>query len=154
MWRVLRPSGRLAIVVVGPLHDATAYLALIDLVRRHVGDAGARSISSRFVLGNTADLKQIMLSEGVLDFTIKTYWGYERFPSRVGFAEAEIRASNTLIGLFDGSSLPALLREAELAPGIPVSDNGRVEFRSSGHVVTAIKAYHHQHNHSGISTNS
>ena len=49
MWRVLRPGGRLAVVVSGPIEATPAYVALIDLVSRYVDDAGT-DMKSRFVL--------------------------------------------------------------------------------------------------------
>jgi ubiquinone/menaquinone biosynthesis C-methylase UbiE len=140
MWRVLKPGGRLAIAVAGRLEDAPAYVALIDLVGKYVGGEGARSIESRFVLGDTADLDQIMTSAQLDDFTIKTYRSYERFPSPASFAEAEIRASKTLTGLFNERSLTALLNEAERSSRFPVTGDGLVEFQSSSHVVTVTKA--------------
>ncbi len=140
MWRVLRPGGRLAIALAGPLSDVPAYVALIDLVGRHLGEAAASSVASRFVLGDPADLGRIVRSAGVEGFAIETYWGPERFPSPAGFAEAEIRASDALIDLFDRSSLMTLLSEAEQLSPFPVIEGGGVEFLSSGHVVTATRA--------------
>lgn len=139
MWRVLRPGGRLAIIVSGPLQDTPAYVDLIELVRRHVGKVGASSIESRFVLGDLARLEQIFMSAGVNEFTIETYWSSERFRSPGHFAEAEIRASPELINLFDQSSLTALLHEVEQKLNFLITDGGHLEFRSTGHIVTATK---------------
>lgn len=139
MWRVLRPGGRLAITVSGPLQETPAYVELIELVRRHVGEVGAGSIESRFVLGDLAHLEEIFVSAGVDEFTIETYWGSERFRSPGHFAEAEIRASAELINLFDESSLTALLHEAEQKLNFLITDEDHLEFRSPGHIVTASK---------------
>lgn len=140
MWRVLRPGGRLAIIVSGPLQDTPAYVELIKLVRRHVGEVGASSIESRFVLGDLDRLEKIFVSAGVGEFTIETCWGSERFLSPGHFAEAEIRANSELIDLFDESSLTALLQEAEQKLNFLITDEDHLEIRSPGHIVTATKA--------------
>ena len=138
MWRVLRPGGRLAVVVSGPIEATPAYVALIDLVSRYVDDAGT-DMRSRFVLGDPAEIEGILTSAGIADFRIDTQWAAERFASPASFVEADLRSSAQLLKLLDDRSLAALLRDADREPAFPVTDEGTMEFQSPAHLVTATK---------------
>jgi len=138
MWRVLKPGGRLAVVVSGPIEETPAYVALIELVSRYVGDSAA-DMKSRFVLGDPAEIEGIFTSAGIPDFKIETQWAAEQFGSPAKFVEAELRSSAKLLELFDDASLAVLLRDANREPAFPVTEEGLMEFQSPAHLVTATK---------------
>lgn len=139
MWRVMAKGGRLAVSVSGRLEDSPVNLALAQLIRRRAGEAGLDIVNSVYVLGDTADIEQTFASGGVESVTIETEWGVTRSSSIAAFVETEIRGWAPLSELFDDQALEALIEDAQGELAFSVADDGRVEFSSPSHTVTAVK---------------
>ena len=135
MWRVLKSSGRIAVTVAGAITDSPAYEVLAELIR----PVDPSYLDHRFSLGDRDEVATIFEAAGVDDIAITTYWLPERFASPAAFVEAEVLTGAELAARFDDESWEAVLENAarELAPY--VNDEGRIEFMSSGHTVTATK---------------
>ena len=112
MSRVLKPGGRLAVAVWGPIEHATSYLILTDIARRLCGDVAADVLTSPFVLGKKGDVLELFRSAGIDDVTVELHPGTMSFPSIATFVEAEIKGS-PLAELLDGPRYLTLLAEAE-----------------------------------------
>lgn len=139
MWRVLAPGGRLAVAVWGPIEEIPAYVALASLAARHAGPMAADIVNSPFVLGDKADVAEIFRIAGIENIEIGTQEGTERFASIDDFVETEVKGS-PLVDVVDETAYAALAKEAYTDLGFCSGNDGRVEFASPAHIITARKA--------------
>ena len=139
MWRVLAPGGRMAVVVSGPIEATPQYEALVDLARLHMGEDVADDMGGPFALGDLEAVASIFDRAGIAGFEIETVWGWERFRSASGFAEAEVRSSAALADLLDELAFEAMLTDADELMQEMLDSEGRLVFKSPAHVVTAVK---------------
>ena len=135
MWRVLKGNGRIAVTVAGAITDSPAYEVLAELIR----PVDPSYLDLRFSLGDPDEISDIFRSAGVDHATVTTHQFPERFASPAAFVEAEVCTGAELTARFDGETWKAVLENAarELSPY--VTEEGRIEFMSSGHTVTATK---------------
>ena len=138
MIRVLRPGGRLAVAVWGPLAATPGYAAISALLARVFGDEVAESLRAPYCLGDPELLRSLFNQAGIQDATITTLDGTARFPSIESWVFTDIKGW-TLADALDDAQFALLLDEAnrELRPF--VSSNGAVRFNSPAHIVTATK---------------
>ncbi len=136
MVRVLRPGGRLAVVVWDRLETSPGYAAMVDLLRRLFGDGVAAALDAPFVLGDRELLRSVVDTAGIEDAEVRTEVGTARFPSLASWIHTDIRGW-TLADMVDDDQLTRLQHEAETALRPFVTDDVRVEFAVSAHIVTA-----------------
>lgn len=136
MWRVLRPSGRLAVAVWGPIEDAPGYVALARLVRRRMDDAAAAEIDAPFALGDEKPLLSIFEDAGVRGVAVQTVQTEARFPSLDEWMHVEIRGW-TLAPRVDDALFAQLLADARREFASLVQKDGTVRFPLSVRIVTA-----------------
>lgn len=136
MWRVLRPGGRLAVAVFGPLEDTPGYAALVALLERLFGASIADELRAPFCLGDVATLRDLFRAAGLADVRIDTVVGRARFPSIADWVHTEIRGW-TLADRLDQAQFTLLARAAETELRGHVGHDGRVAFDSPAHIVCA-----------------
>lgn len=136
MWRALKPGGRLAVAVWGPLDEIRAYAVFADLADRHAGPAAAEIARSPFVLGDKAEVADIFAAAGIHNIDVATLQGTERFASIDDMVETEVKGS-PLVAEFDAASYAALVDEARQALAFCETGDGRVEIPTVAHIVTA-----------------
>ena len=139
MWRVLAPGGRMAVAVWGPLEHTPGYSAMVDLLRSLFGEQVAAELRAPFCLGDTSTLLDLFSSAGIDDAEVRTVVGTARFPSIEAWVHTDVRGW-TLADRIDDEQYSLLRREAEQALAGFVLDDGRVEFASPAHIVTAQKS--------------
>jgi len=112
MMRVLRPGGRLALAVWGPLESSPGYKVLGDLVRRLFGDPVAQAFGAPFVLGDPQRLLALCAEADIRDAQVSQRSGTVRFPSVEALIAAEEACVWTLGGLLDEHQCARLLDAA------------------------------------------
>lgn len=136
MWRVLRPGGRLAVAVFGPLEDAPGYASMVALLARLFGASIADELRAPFCLGDVATLRDLFRAAGIPAVRIDTVVGCARFPSIADWVHTEIRGW-TLAARMDEARTALLVREAGAELRRHVGHDGRVVFDCPAHIVSA-----------------
>lgn len=139
MVRVLKRGRRLAVAVWDSLENTPGYAAASMLLDRLFGAAIAESLRSPYVLGEIAVLRDLFDGTGLSDLSIDTVDGVARFASIEAWMHTDVRGW-TLAGVLDDDQYNQLLKEANNSLQEFVLSDGRVEFKSPAHIVTAIKA--------------
>jgi SAM-dependent methyltransferase len=97
--RVLRPGGRLAVLVWGDLQSMPAYMAEVELLDRIAGKAAADALRAPFVLGSQADLAGMVNSAGLASVEVNAHRGTAKFPSIRVMVEADLRGWLPVMGV-------------------------------------------------------
>jgi ubiquinone/menaquinone biosynthesis C-methylase UbiE len=139
MWRVLRPGGRLAIVVWDSLEKTPGYSAVTALLARLFGDEIAELLKAPYALGDAGLLETLLLEAGVHQPEILQVAGEACFPSICSWMHTDVRGW-TLSDKLDDQQFDLLVQEAENALGDFVSQDGSVRFDHPGLMATARKA--------------
>ena len=138
VWRVLKPTGRLAVAVWDTLDNSPGYAAVVDLLERLFGPEIASGMRAPFTLGNTKCIAPIFAAAGITDIRITTCDGTARFPSIESWVHTDIKGW-TLADLIDDNQYALLSNEAlQVLKRFQLADGG-VEFSSPAHIVTATK---------------
>lgn len=138
MLRVLKPNGRLVVAVWNTVQNIPAYAAEIDLLERLAGTRAADALRAPFALGDQELLAEIFNNAGASSVTISTPKGLARFPSIRVMVEADLRGWLPVMGVnLDEDDIDRILEEAEHALDSYVTDDDRVAFDASAHLVTA-----------------
>lgn len=138
MWRVLRPGGRLAVAVWDALDRTPGYAAMTALLQRLFGDRVADALRAPFALGDPAALRSLFTEAGIAAIEIRTSDGTARFPSIESWVHTDVKGW-TLANLIDDAQYGKLRQAAETELTPYVQRDGTVAFRSSAHIVTAVK---------------
>lgn len=138
MLRVLKPDGRLVVAVWDTAENIPAYAAEIDLLERLAGTRAADVLRAPFALGDQELLAEIFSNAGADSVTISTLKGLVRFPSIRVMVEADLRGWLPVMGVnLDEEDVDRILEEAEHALDSYVTDDDRIAFDASAHLVTA-----------------
>jgi ubiquinone/menaquinone biosynthesis C-methylase UbiE len=139
MWRVLAPSGRLALAVCGPIARAPGYAALAEVAAGCCPAEVVELLRSPFALGDQEQLARLVCAAGIEDARIDTTEIPVRFPSIDALVETEIMASpiREVIEQRDYAALRAGARTA-LSPWC--RPDGAVGFPLAAHIVSGRKA--------------
>lgn len=138
MWRVLRPGGRLAVVVWDSVENFPGYAELADLLRRLYGDQVAEEFQAPFGLGNPELLSALFRAAGVIGAEITRQEGIVRFPSLREWLLLEVK--EWLLGDRMGDTqFEEFLREAEEVLRPFVASDGAVIVPAPAYIVIAAK---------------
>jgi ubiquinone/menaquinone biosynthesis C-methylase UbiE len=141
MQRVLRPRGRMAIVVWDTLQNTPAYDALVALLERVAGSRAAAALTAPFALGDKGVLKQLFEAAGIRQPSLETATCMSCFPSIRTMVEADLRGWLPVMGVvLEEATIEQVLREAEQVLSRWRAPDGKVRFESPAHIVTATKA--------------
>jgi SAM-dependent methyltransferase len=141
MLRVMVPGGRMVVAVWDSLANTPAYAADVALLERIAGTEAANALRVPFVLGDTQMLTNLLVEAGASSVEIRTCPGTARFPDVSVMVQADLRGWLPVMGvILTEEEIHRIILEAEeiLAPYI--TKDGKVEFESPAHVVTALKA--------------
>lgn len=138
MWRVLAPSGRLAVSVCGPLAETPGFCALAEVGAAACTPAVAELLRSPFVLGDAGALAALARSAGIERARVETHRQTVRYPSIEALVTTEVRAS-PIRGIIDDAGFAALLEGAERRLAPLAGPDGTVEFPMPMHVIVAMK---------------
>jgi SAM-dependent methyltransferase len=140
MLRVLKPGGRLVVLVWDALGNIPAYAAEVALLERHGGTPAADALRAPFVLGDREHLARMFKDAGAISVTITTHQGIAQFPSIQAIVEADLRGWLPVMGVsLTEDQISRTLQEAEDVLDAYVTADGRVTFETQAHLVTATK---------------
>ena len=141
MLRTLVPGGRLAIAVWDSLDNSPAYSREVRLLERMAGSEAADALRAPFVMGDRAELQGLVEDAGAVAVEAVTPMGRANFPSIRSMVEADLRGWLPVMGVdLEEDLILAILAEAERELAEYVAPDGRMEFDSPAHVVSAQKA--------------
>lgn len=141
MLRVLVPGGRLAVAVWDSLENTPAYARAVGLLDRMAGSDAANALRAPFVMGDRAELEDLMRQAGVSDVTGITPTGRARFPSLRVMVEADLRGWLPVMGVdLEEDLILSILSEAEVELAEYVTPDGGVGFASPAHIVSGRRA--------------
>ncbi len=137
MRRVLRPGGRLAVVVCDAVERSPGYAAFAELLQRLFGDAVADAFRAPFVLGDEATLLALARDAGISDARVTRHDGKVRFASIDALVSTERACVWTLGGLLDDAQFERLRAESQRALAPFVDASGEIVFAMPALIVTA-----------------
>lgn len=113
MYRVLRPRGRLALMVCQRIQYCPGFAILVEKLTSHVGWQAATLLRMPFSLGDMEELRSLMVNAGFQDVIIRPEVKMVRFPSPAKFVESLITGSS-ITDQVDESSMAKLVAEVSL----------------------------------------
>ena len=135
MRRVVRPGGRVGVVVWASLDVTPGYAAMGAILFELFGESAAQSLRAPYCLGELSDLESELHAAGISDFDIQTLDGEARFASIDDWVFTDIRGW-TLADAIDDDEYERLLATARNRLTQFVNADGKVEFASPAHLVT------------------
>ena len=139
MWRTLAPGGRLAIAAWAPIGHARGYQILVDVATRKCGREAADVLAAPFVLGDRAELANLLVDGGISGANVTLHEGSIRFPSVTEFIRIEVKGS-PLADMVSDDVMETLAAESESALAEFVVPSGEIVMPMDAHIVTASKA--------------
>ena len=99
MHRVLKPNGRLLLLVWDHLENNPVFQDLVDLLHRMAGEDAANAIRLPFGMGDPSQLRSFAQQAGVEAPSIETLEGKGRFDSFRTLVEADLRGWLPVMGV-------------------------------------------------------
>ena len=138
MWRVLSPSGRLAVAVWDSFDGNEASALSAEITREHVDKATAETLGTAYALGEEGVLPGIFDEAGVPDYRIERMDGTARFPSLDSYLETKLRGW-TLAESLSEATIDAISKDFHKRFVRYVEDDGSVCYPLVALVVYAQK---------------
>lgn len=135
MQRVVRPGGRIALVVWDRLDRTPGYAALTGLIERYLGEEAGKPVRGAFGLGDVDLVRSMLERAGGSSVEVNSVDASACFPSIDDWVEAEVRG---WVGEgFSESDYQTLLAEAHQVLAPYLQSDGTVEFALPAVVATA-----------------
>lgn len=139
MYRVLKPSGRLVVLVWRALAHSPGFAALATSLERHVSPAAAAVMRAPFVFGDTPDkLRGLLVQAGFRTVRVSADVRMVRFASPAALVRHQVAASPIAphVAEVDDAARDALIRDVSAAMQSYVNDDG-LAFPIEGHIALA-----------------
>ena len=139
MYRVLKPDGRLVVLVWRALAHSPGFAALAAALERHVSPAAAAIMRAPFVFGDTTDeLRGLLVQAGFRTVRVSADVRMVRFASPAALVRHQVAASPIAphVAEVDDTARDALIREVTAAMQSYVNDDG-LAFPIEGHIALA-----------------
>jgi SAM-dependent methyltransferase len=124
MRRVLRPGGRVVVMVWRDVRHSPGYVALIEALETHVGPEAATVMRLPFVFGDEpGSLASLLEEAGFVDVTIQAKSGMVEFGSVAEFTRYQVAGSPLVahVDVHDARLLAALTEDVAVALGSPAT---------------------------------
>jgi SAM-dependent methyltransferase len=139
--RVLVPGGRFSVAVWDSLENSPAYSAEVALLQQMAGQDAADALRAPCILGDLLALKRLIEGTAAISVETSTVVGQARFPSIRSMVEADLRGWLPVMGVdLEEDLVLSILAAAEEELSEFVLPNGRMEFASPAHIVSATRA--------------
>lgn len=135
MYRVLRPGGRLALMVGQHIQYCPGFAIMIDKLTSYVGWQTAALLHIPFSLGDMEELHSLMVEAGFQDSIVRPAVKMIRFPSPAMFVESLINGTS-LVGQIDDNTMAKLIAEVSLELQ-PFVKNDEFSFPMGVHLAVA-----------------
>lgn len=138
MIRVLRRGRRLVVAVWDRLDHTPGYAALADVLQRLFGDDVAESLHAPYSMGDLDAVRPLFETADVGDLHVETQRGTARFSSLEAWMYTDVKGW-TASDRIDDEGFRRLVNEAKRDLSRFVTNDGRVAFDTSAHIVTVVK---------------
>jgi hypothetical protein len=132
------PGGRLAVAAWAPIDHARGYQILVEVAVRQCGREAADVLAAPFVLGDRAELANLVAASGIPGANVALHEGSIRFPSVKEFVRIEVKGS-PLAEMVSDDVMQSLAAESENALAEFVVPSGEIVMPMDAHIVTAGK---------------
>jgi SAM-dependent methyltransferase len=140
MCRVLRPGGRVVIMVWRPIDQAPGFAVLAAALERHIGPEASSIMRAPFSLGDPEQLRSLVGAGGFEALDLRAETGAVRFPSVERFVASYIAGSPLAAPV---AAAPPEAREALLAEVVAKLEQfvggDELEFPIEAHLVQALR---------------
>jgi hypothetical protein len=133
-----RAKGTPRIAVWAPIDHARGYQILVDLATRQCGREAADVLAAPFVLGDRAELTELLASSGISEAEVTLHEGSIRFPSVREFIRIEVKGS-PLADMVSDDAMQALARESQAALAEFVVPSGEIVMPMDANIATATR---------------
>jgi SAM-dependent methyltransferase len=140
MRRVLKPGGRVALAVWGPIERSPGFSALATALERHVSAAAAAAARSPFALPGTTGLRDLIQGAGLQDVKVHSRTKMLRFPPPAEFVHQYVWGSPIAAALGDAGAAalePAIREVTEVLQ--PYLNDHVLSFPIENHLATAVR---------------
>jgi len=135
MSRVLRPGGRLALMVGQHIQYCPGFAIVVDKLAKHVDWQAATLLRVPFSLGDAEELRSLMVEAGFQDVIIRPKVKMIQFPSPAKFVQSLITGSS-IASQVDENTKAKLISEASLELQ-PFVKNAELSFPMAVHFAVA-----------------
>jgi ubiquinone/menaquinone biosynthesis C-methylase UbiE len=139
MYRVLKPEGRLIIMVWRGLAHSPGFAALAAALERHVSSSAAAVMRAPFAFGDSTDeLRALLAQAGFRRILVSADVRMVRFPSPGAFVQYQVAGSPlaTHVAEVSDADRDEMIREVSTAMQPYVNDEG-LAFPVEGHIAVA-----------------
>lgn len=139
MYRVLKPEGRLIVMVWRGLAHSPGFAALAAALERHVSSSAAAVMRAPFVFGDSTDeLRALLAQAGFRRILVSADVRMVRFPSPGAFVQYQVAGSplTTHVAEVSDADRDEMIREVSTAMQPYVNDEG-LAFPVEGHIALA-----------------
>ena len=135
MVRTVRPGGRIAVAVWGPINSAPGYADLVDILESKFGPPAGAALRAPFTLGEPEALNAVFREANVPHIEVDTLVGTARFGSIRAWMHTDIRGW-TLADMINDDQFESLVDTAEKELARHTRADGTVAFDMPAHVAT------------------
>jgi ubiquinone/menaquinone biosynthesis C-methylase UbiE len=139
MYRVLKPTGRLVVLVWRALAHSSGFQALATALERHVSPAAADVMRAPFVFGDTTDeLRSLLVQAGFRTVCVSADVRMVRFASPAALVRHQVAGSPLAshVAAVNDTAREALLQEVTAEMATYLNDEG-LAFPIEGHIGVA-----------------
>lgn len=138
-YRVLRPGGRVVLMVWRPIERASGFAVLAAALDRHIGPEAASIMRAPFSLGDAGEFTSLIAAAGFAELDLRTETGAVRFPSVKGFVASYVAGSPLAgpVAAAPPEAHDALV--AEVAAKLKPRVSDELEFRIEAHLARALR---------------
>ena len=144
MLRVIRPGGKIAVIVWDALDKVPAYTKVTELLKTYIGDNAADALRKPFCLGDYDKLLQLFEQAGADNLTITQQTGHAHFPDIDALIDAELEGWMPMNGIAVSTSQAQHIKQAAKTQFSDcIDENGQVRFAMPALIVTGNNTLNH-----------
>jgi len=144
MLRVIKPGGKIAVIVWDALNNVPAYAKVTELLKTYIGEDAADALRKPFCLGDYDQLVPLFEQAGADNLAISQQIGHACFPDIDTLIDAELEGWMPMNGIVISTSQAQQIRQvAKTLLHEYIDENGQVRFAMSALIVTGNNTLNH-----------